>query len=446
MSGAARSFLGQPRGLLPLFGAELWERFSYYGMRALLFPFMVLPAAAGGLGLSTASAAGIYGTYTMSVYLLCIPGGIAADRLLGARRAVLAGGALIACGHFALAARGFGPFYAGLGLVALGTGLLKPSINALVGALYAADDPRRDAGFSLFYLGINLGALIAPFATGFLAQHSAFRGWLSARGFDPAHSWHWGFAAAGFGMLAGLGIFAGFGGRTGSPGPVSHETGCNDFKNDRRGVFTPGRAAALGFFFVGAVAFWALFEQMGSSLNLFASEHVRPRFLGVEFPSAWYQAVEPLFVVLLAGALSALWTRLGGRQPSAPTKFALALALLAAAFGLMAPAARLSAGGPVSPLWLVGCYLLEAGGELCLSPVGLSSFTRLSPPRLVGAMLGLWFLADAVGNRLAGALAAGFGQGSAEGFFARQALVVAGVALVLFALAPRMRRLMAGRN
>jgi len=199
--------LGHPRPLYTLFFAELWERFSYYGMRALLTLYMVAPAAAGGLGLPIGQATLIYGTYTMSVYMLSIPGGTLADGILGSRLAVLIGGIIIAAGHFSMAVPGEATFYLGLALIVIGTGLLKPNISAMVGQLYAPGDARRDAGFSIFYMGINAGAFIAPLVTGYLAQHSAFKATLTGWGFDPAHSWHWGFGAAGVGMLLGLLVF-----------------------------------------------------------------------------------------------------------------------------------------------------------------------------------------------------------------------------------------------
>jgi len=195
---------GHPRGLMTLYFTEMWERFSYYGMRSFLIVFMVTAAAQGGLGFDVKRGTIVYGTYTMAVYLLSIPGGFLADNFLGARRSVLWGGSLIALGHFVLALPSLTGFYAGLGLVVAGTGLLKPNISAMVGGLYAPGDERRDAGFSLFYMGINLGAFIAPLVCGFLAQSDAFKSWLSGHGFDPARSWHWGFAAAGVGMTLGL--------------------------------------------------------------------------------------------------------------------------------------------------------------------------------------------------------------------------------------------------
>ncbi len=480
-------FLGHPRPLFTLFFAELWERFSYYGMRALLTLFMTLPVVAGGLGYADARASLIYGTYTMSVYMMSIPGGTIADSLLGSRNAVLFGGIVIACGHFSMAFPSEGTFFLGLLLVVLGTGLLKPNISAMVGGLYSAGDARRDAGFSIFYMGINVGAFIAPLVTGFLAKHSVFKGWLESHGFNPQHSWHWGFAAAGVGMVLGLIVFVGWGGalkRVGPPPPRTPGAW-------KKPVFTfagtlllwafawltdrPGftwmrsffllapialmlwfgfskepearRLGAVFFFFIGAFIFWALFEQAGTSLNLFADRFTATHVLGFEFPSPWYQSANPLFVILLAPVFAVLWTKLGGRQPSSPLKFTLGLALLALAFAVMVPAARLATQGRVSPLWLLALYFLQTCGELCLSPVGLSTFTKLSPAKYVGAMLGVWFLAAAFGNKFAGVLASTFGEGQADTldrFFGQQAVAVFVVAGIFFALVPWVRRRMGG--
>jgi POT family proton-dependent oligopeptide transporter len=479
--------LGHPRPLFTLFFAELWERFSYYGMRALLTLFMTLPAASAGLGLSDAKASLIYGTYTMSVYMMSIPGGTIADSLLGARQSVLVGGIIIACGHFSMAIPNDTTFFLGLLLVVLGTGLLKPNISAMVGGLYATGDVRRDAGFSIFYMGINVGAFAAPLVTGFLAKHSWFKAWLGRQGFNPDHSWHWGFAAAGVGMVLGLIVFVVFGQGLKQVGPPPVRApgawkkpvlmflgtlviwGVAWF-SDRpgftwlRSLFLLGpialmiwfgfskdvetrRLGAVFFFFVGAFVFWALFEQAGSSLNLFADRFTTTHVLGFEFPSPWYQSANPLFVIILAPLFALLWTRLGARQPSSPLKFTIGLFLLALAFCVMIPAARLAAAGRVSPLWLLALYFLQTCGELCLSPVGLSTFTKLSPPKLVGAMLGVWFLAAAFGNKFAGVLASSFGEGDVahlDQFFSQQALAVAIVAGIFLALVPWVRNRMGG--
>jgi POT family proton-dependent oligopeptide transporter len=481
------ALLGHPRPLFVLFFAELWERFSYYGMRALLTLYMVAPLAAGGLNLSTAKASLIYGTYTSSVYMLSIPGGTVADTLLGSRLTVLVGGVVIAAGHFSMAVPSEATFYLGLLLIVLGTGLLKPNISAMVGQLYAPGDTRRDAGFSIFYMGINLGAFIAPVVTGFLAQHSAFKAVLTRWGFDPSHSWHWGFAAAGVGMVLGLIVFVVFGSALKQVGPPPPRSPGAWKKPALSFVATLGLAAtvwlsdqvaftwlrwlfilvpiglmfwfgrspiaevrrfgAIFFFFIGAFIFWALFEQAGTSLNLFADRFTSTHVGGIEVPSSWYQAANPIFVIVLAPLFALLWTRLGDRQPSSPMKFTIGLFFLALAFSLMIPAARLAVAGRVSPLWLLGLYFLQTVGEMCLSPVGLSTFTKLSPRHLVGAMLGIWYLGAAFGNKFAGVLAANFGEGDAQNldhFFGQQSLAVFIIAGLFLALVPWVRRRMAG--
>jgi POT family proton-dependent oligopeptide transporter len=484
---ATRELLGHPRPLFTLFFAELWERFSYYGMRALLTFFMVAPVAKGGLGLPAAKAALIYGTYTMSVYMLSIPGGTIADNLLGSRMAVLVGGIIIALGHFSMAVPTEPTFFLGLVFIVLGTGLLKPNISAMVGQLYPPGDARRDAGFSIFYMGINTGAFLAPLVTGYLAQHSSFKAALTTWGFDPAHSWHWGFGAAGVGMVLGLIVFVVFGDglrEVGPPPPrtpaawtkplialvgtlglwgivlISDRPGLNWLrtlfivapivlmlvfgyakKPENRGL------GAIFYFFIGAFVFWALFEQAGTSLSLFADRFTATHVGGIEVPSSWYAAANPIFVIILAPLFALLWTRLGDRQPSSPMKFTLGLVFLALAFGLMVPAARLAIEGRVSPLWLLGLYFLQTVGEMCISPVGLSTFTKVSPRHLVGAMLGVWFLGAAFGNKFAGVLAAQFGEGDAgnlDKFFGQQSLAVAAIAVVFLALVPWVKRRMGG--
>ncbi len=488
-------FAGHPPGLRPLFMTELWERFSYYGMRALLVLYMTAPAVHGGLAWSTESAGRIYGNYTMAIYLLAIPGGFIADTLLGARRAVLIGGTMIACGHFALALPTIASFYAGLILIALGTGLFKPSISALVGALYGARDPRRDAGFSIFYMGINIGAFLAPLVTGFLAQSAWFKAWLAARGFDPALSWHWGFAAAGIGMVLAVLSFAsryrmpaeaalplapspavaGEMGPTGSRGGALVAAGTiallgllvvSDLPGFQwlRAIFVLAplaaifwfarkqdlearRLAAVFVFFIASMLFWAVFEQAGTSITLFADQLTHNEILGRPFPSAWYQALNPLFVIVLAPVFAAVWLQMGARQPSAATKFVLGLAFLAASLVLMVPAAKLAAEGKVSPWWLVGLFFLQTLGELCVSPVGLSIMTKLAPPGRAAIMLGIWFLAASWGSKLAGIMGSRFAPDDTQnlaGFFLEQAIVIGIACAVLAALVPWLKRQLAG--
>jgi len=480
-------FADQPRGLSTLFFAELWERFSYYGMRALLALFIVAPVAAGGLGLTSAEAARIYGNYSMAVYLLAIPGGFIADRYLGARQAVLVGGSVIALGHYTLAIPAEVTFYLGLALVALGTGLFKPNISAMVGGLYAEGDERRDAGFSIFYMGINVGALLAPVVTGFLAQSNEFRALLGSWGLDPATSWHWGFGAAGVGMTLGLLLFARQGERLGGVGrkpeslPVSWipslvvvvgtlaVLALTILSDDprfqwlraafllapvaavvwlaMRGDLDGQRLAAVFVFFIAAMVFWAIFEQAGITIALFGLDLTRHELFGWPFPTAWYQALNPLFVILLAPLFAALWLRLGPLQPSSPVKFALGLFFLGLSFLLMVPAATLTAEGRVSPLWLVGLFFLQTVGELLLSPVGLSTMTKLAPPHLVGLVLGIWFLAASWGNKLAGILGSGYSANDPAGlaqFFLQQAAMVGVATLALIVLVPWLKRLMQG--
>lgn len=476
-----------PPGLSTLFFVELWERFSYYGMRALLTLFMVAPAIEGGLGFEIQNAALVYGNYTMAVYLLSIPGGFVADRLIGARRSVVWGGTVIALGHFALAVPSLWGFYAGLVLIAVGTGLFKPNISALVGGLYAQDDPRRDAGFSIFYMGINIGAFIAPLVTGFLAQSAWFKAVLAANGFDPAHSWHWGFGAAGVGMsIALIAFVAGRDRLVGIGEPPQLEArafvqGLGVLAasglllaalllSDRpefsflRYLLVGLPVAAIAYFatredlearrigaifvlFLAAMVFWAAFEQAGLSIALVADKLTDNRIAGTEIPSAWYQSLNPLFVMMMAPLFAAAWVRLGTRQPSTPIKFALGLALLAISFLLMVPAAYLTAQGKISPLWLVGLFALQTMGELCLSPVGLSAMTRLAPPRMVGLMLGVWFLGAAFGNKLAGLLGQGFVAERPDdlaAFFLSIGLMTGVAGLAMVVAAPWIRLLMGG--
>jgi proton-dependent oligopeptide transporter, POT family len=493
---------GHPRGLITLFFTEMWERFSYYGMRALLILFMVAPLAEGGLGFNVRRAALVYGTYTMSGYMLSIPGGFIADNFLGARRSVLVGGIVIALGHFTLALSSNAIFYAGLFLIVIGTGMLKPNVSSMVGSLYASGDERRDSGFSIFYMGINIGAFLAPIACGILAQSVAFKGWLSAHGFDPVRSWHWGFAAAGVGMMIGLAQYVAGRGRIahvgGAPAPgyrpwraflgvvtatalvlalVLLSDLVDRFAWIRYGYVgvpvatilwfgfrkdvTKKRIAAVLVFFVAAMTFWAIYEQTGSTIALFGetltdrrlpdaggfSAFGRTFSIGSPFPASFFQSVNPAFIFLLAPVFAWLWVRLGARQPSSPLKFVLGLGFVALSFLLMVPAARLTAQGPVSPWWIVGMFFLQTVGEMCLSPVGLSVMTKLSPGNLQGLILGVWFLASAFGNKLAGILAGNFTSTDslALGHFFLVQAAWAGIAtLILLSLVPWVKRLMGG--
>ncbi len=465
----------------------MWERFSYYGMRALLVLFMTLSVAEGGLGFETSRAAAIYGTYTMSVYLLSILGGFIADNFIGARRAVLWGGVIIASGHYAMALPSTGTFFVGLGLVAIGTGLLKPNISTMVGSLYSPTDTRRDAGFSIFYMGINIGALASAIVCGFLAQHPWFKDLLASYSIDPRSSWHWAFGAAGVGMTFGLITYLRRAATLATVGAAPTTQGEGRpwgrlglvaigsvalillmVASDRYRVIVYGlflaqvaaiiffairpdvesrRIAAILVLFFAAQVFWAIFEQAGSSISLFADRLTDNRLFGVEFPSAWWQSVNSAWVITLAPLFAWLWIKLGPRQPSSPAKFALGLLFVALSFVWMIPAAKLTAEGKVSPIWLLGLFFLQTTGEMLLSPVGLSTMTKLAPARLTGLVMGIWFLAAALGNKLAGLLASDFDASDPTGlasFFAQQALWVGGATLLLFLLVPWVRRLMGG--
>lgn len=445
-------FAGHPKGLGPLFFTELWERFSYYGMRAILILYMTSTAAQGGLGFDVKHAASIYGTYTMAVYLTALPGGLIADYLTGARLAVFLGGIIIACGHFSMVFQSLTFFYAGMALIAIGTGLLKPNISAMVGGLYKEDDPRRDSGFSIFYMGINIGALLAPLVIGYLAKGESFKRILTSMGMDPMSSWHWGFGAAGVGMIIGLIVYvlnreklAAVGNKVKTRSKTD-ATGKAD--EDVKPALTKGdwkRIAAIFIFFVFTILFWAAYEQKGASLNLFADRLVDTTIFGIKFPAPYLQSLTPAFVIMLTPIFSILWVRLRERQPSSPVKFTLGMLFIGVAYLLMIPAAMLTAQGRVSFWWLVGLYFLEVCGEMCLSPVGLSTVTKLSPPKLVGIMMGVWFLASSFGSKLAGYLS-GFFVSDNPGQLVRlyggiaAGLLVATVVLAL--MTPTIKRLM----
>jgi len=442
-----RSFFGHPRGLATLFMTELWERFSYYGMRALLILFMTASAANGGLGFDVAKAGAIYGLYTSMVYMVSLPGGWLADRFLGQRRAVLYGGIVIALGNFCLVVPSVAFFYAGLGLIVIGTGLLKPNVSVMVGRLYADVDSRRDAGFSIFYMGINLGAFLAPLACGYVGQQI---------------DWHMGFGLAGVGMTLGVTQYVLGKRHLGDAGlhpaiPGSAEEIAAQRRQLRGGLgavlgagivlavlewsglvtltvqaisnalgllllltvvvfffwlfflghWTPvekKRLFVVGVLFAASSLFWCVFEQAGSTLNLFAQRSTDTAILGFRFPASWLQSLNALFIISLAPVFAWLWVRLGRREPSSPAKFVFGLMFAGLGFVILAPAA-VETGVRVSPLWLVGVYFCHTVGELCLSPVGLSAMTKLAPARISGLLMGVWFLSISVGNYMGGRIA-----------------------------------------
>jgi POT family proton-dependent oligopeptide transporter len=433
-------FFGHPRGLATLFFTEMWERFSYYGMRAFLILYMVAPATQGGLGFADRDAASIYGTYTGSAWAASILGGLAADRFLGQYRSVLLGGIIIALGHFTLAFKALTFFYTGLALIVVGTGLLKPNVSTLVGSLYREGDPRRDAGFSIFYMGINLGAFIGPLIAGYLAQRV---------------DWHLGFACAGVGMAFGLVQYVLGKNRLHSavhrladkPRAAIGAAASTGATESRRGFTREEwmRMGAIVIFFLVATLFWGAYEQAGSTLNLFADRYTRLEVLGFSFPSSWFQSVQPVFVILLAPVFAWVWTRMGPHEPSVPAKFALGVFFMGLSFLVLVPAGAMAQSGEgirVSPWWLVASYAISELGELSLSPVGLSAVTKLAPLRIVGLMMGVWFLSNAAGNKLAGWAAGFFSSTPLNTLFGIVAGVLFAAAIVMFVLVKPVRRLM----
>ena len=443
-------FAGHPKGLGPLFFTELWERFSYYGMRAILIFYLTAAAAEGGLGWDTKNATAIWGWYVFSVYITALPVGLIADYLTGARRAVFIGGCIIALGHFSMVVHSQNFFYAGLALIAIGTGLLKPNISAMVGGLYKENDPRRDSGFSIFYMGINIGALLAPLVVGYLGKGESFKSFLKWMGMDPTMSWHWGFGASGVGMIIGLVVYLW------NSKKLAHVGNKLKTRADRKAeaeeavqpALTKGdwkRIAAIFIFFLFTILFWGAYEQKGASLNLFADRLTNTVLFGWKFPAPYLQSLTPAFVIMLTPIFSILWIRLKDRQPSSPVKFTLGLIFIGLAYCLMIPAAMLTAQGRISFWWLVGLYFLEVCGEMCLSPVGLSTVTKLAPPKLVGIMMGLWFFAAALGNKLAGYLSGFFVSDNSWQLVKLYGGIAAGLlasALLLALLTPMVKRLM----
>lgn len=473
---AQAQWFGHPRGLSTLFFTEMWERLGFYGMRALLLLFIVASLEKGGLGFSDTTGGAIYGLFTSAVYLMSLPGGWVADRLIGQRNAVFWGGVVISAGYLTLGLPiipGLGGalktpiFFVGLVLVAVGTGLLKPNVSAIVGQLYTPEDPRRDAGFSIFYMGINVGAMLGPIICSYLG----------------VIDWHLGFGFAGVGMIFGLiqyrlgvgylgtaglqsasasdpvqrksdltKLFAGLIAVVGTIGVIYLLSGTLGLTIEKVAQLMGGVIATVAIVFfsyvlifgnltpaernrvivifllvVGASIFWAGFEQAGSSMNLFAERYTDRVVFGKEIPAGTLQSVNALFIILFAPLFGWLWIKLGKNDPSIPFKFGTGLVLLGAGFAYLAWGSSLLTNGleKLGLHWLVITYLLHTFGELCLSPVGLSSVTKLSPARFVGQMMGTWFLASALGNLIAGLVGGQLEAMPMNELFGLVALVVA---------------------
>lgn len=484
---------GHPRGLLTLFFTEMWERFTYYGMRAVLVLFLA-DATRSGFGLDDKTATAIYGLYICGSYVLCLPGGWIADRLIGARRAVFHGGVLIVLGNLLLAI-GATPatFYGGLIVIVCGVGLLKPNISTMVADLYPEGGGRRDAGFTIFYMGINTGALLGPLLTGWLAvrygwrpafaaggilmavglmQYQLFKRHLGTAGLHIAsahagaetHAHRgWLVVAALVGAIALAYVLAVTGAIAIDPLTLARLTGAVLVGVATAyfvylfffATLTPlekRRMVVIAFLFVGCALFWAGFEQTGASLNLFAERYVDRSIeaLNFEIPAAWFQSLNSVFILLFAAPFSMLWVALAKRNmdPSAPAKFGLALILLGIGFLFMVVAAKLVAGGgKAMPSLLALTYLLHTYGELCLSPVGLSYVTKLAPPRFVSQMMGVWFLASSIGNLAAGLLSGMFeteNLAAMPGQYLQFVYFMVGVGIVLLLLSKSVKKLMGG--
>ncbi|MBL3655674.1 peptide MFS transporter [Fulvivirga sediminis] len=474
----SKTFLGHPRGLATLFFTEMFERFSFYGMRALLILFMTKSIAEGGLAFDDKTSGAIYGLYVMGVYILALPGGWLADRLFGLKKAVWYGGIIIAIGHFTMAIPGLlelvgvgseevtqldtVPFFLGLILICVGTGLLKPNVSSMVGSLYVNDTgARRDAGFSIFYSGINLGALVAPLVTSPLGEFV---------------NWHLGFAAAGLFMVFGLIQYKttekyldGIGDVPSieTPEEVAGQTNLVKWLRiivigiiilltmafmgvipidaiilaDFSGVlivfvaflflgyvlFLGGlegdekkKVIAIGIVFIFSAMFWSGFEQAGSTLNIFADRFTDRNIFGMEIAAGIFQSINPLFLVLFAPVFASMWIWLAKRnlEPSSPVKFAFGLILLGVGFLIMVFAAKVAVSGELAaPGWLLLTYMFHTFGELSLSPVGLSLTTKLAPKKFYSQMMGIWFMSVSLGNLIAGRLGgeiSGDGEGALD--------------------------------
>ena len=476
-----RTFLGQPRPLATLFLTEMWERFSYYGMRALLVLFMITPVAQGGLGYGAAKATGIYGIYVALVYLTPLPGGWIGDRVLGARRTVFVGGAVIASGHIVLAALGGRGLFPALVLIIIGTGLLKPNMTAMVGGIYDYRPEDRDAGFSIYYMGVNLGAFLAPLVCGFLGQQV---------------SWELGFGAAAVGMILALVQYAigvrGLGpigakpeNPLDRPGRIRYGVGAliglavvallgvlnatvfhvsadgiellitvliilipvawfaRTLRDERSNPPQRAKVLVLLVLFIAAAAFWLVYDQAGSTVAIFAQDNTRSAIFGWDFPSSWFQSVNPLLIIAFAPLMAALWTGLAarGRQPGTPYKFFGGLLLVALSMVVMVFAAHAALDGRVAALWLVAVFAIQTVGELMLSPVGMAAATRLSPPDRVSQTLGVWFLATSVGDAIGGRVATYYDQLGQQTYFALLGAIALVAALAVLALARPLARL-----
>lgn len=409
------TLLGHPKGLFLLFGTEMWERFSYYGMRAILVLYLIATVETGGFGWTKADALGLYGTFTMAVYLTPVLGGWLADNILGQRKSIIIGGLTMALGHFALgtphhliAGHEETLFYVGLALLCIGNGLFKPNISTLVGDLYDEGDVRRDRAFTIFYMGINIGAFIAPLVIGYVGEKI---------------NWQLGFIFAGAGMIISvlmqLTLAQRYLGDMGKEPSAMRVEGDSDVaaKSKPLTAVERDRARVILIMSVISIVFWTGYEQAGGLLNIYAKDFTDLNVMGFEMPASWLQSVSAIFVVIFAPIFAAFWTKLDSKEPSSPKKFAFGLLFLGIAFLFMVGATLVQGGDTsvkVSVLWLIFTYLFLVFGELCLSPIGLSLVSKLAPAKFLSLLMGAWFLCTAAANKIAGVIGGFIGEGAQQ--------------------------------
>ena len=475
-----RAFFGHPRGLSTLFFVELWERFSYYGMRAILLYFLVDTAANGGLGIDETTGAAVVSIYGASVYLLSIIGGFTADRVFGARRSTLYGAVVIMAGHVCLALPTAATAWLGIALVALGTGLLKPNVSAMVGTLYRADDARRDGGFSIFYMSINIGSFFSPLVVGWLREHYGYHAGFSAAAVGMAIAIAWfvvGRRALGstvddvpnplapeersrVGALA-VGILVAFVAVVALAGlwrdtvldqvidaisivavatPIAYFTMM--FRSPKVEREEKSHLAAYLPLWVGAMLFFMIFEQAAGKMAIFAADNTVKETAGVAVNPEWFQSINPLAIVLLAPVFGWIWTRRAGRFPSTPMKFTLGVTIIGLSALAMAWAFAGYQGNTAPVYVLGGVFVMQTVAELCLSPVGLSATTRLAPRAFASQAMALWFLASSAGQAIAAQLIQAMGGLSDATFYVVNGVITLVVAGVLLALVPWIRRKM----
>lgn len=432
----SKVFKERPKQLPWLFATEAWERFCYYGMRAILMLYMTkfLFVDMGGKQIVTEHAGTIYGWFTGLVYLAPVLGGFVADRYIGKRKSVMIGAILMGLGYLTMAIPQVSFFYIALGLVIFGNGFFKPNITPMVSELYDDDDEAgKDSGMTIFYMGINLGAFFSPLVCGTLGEN---------------YGWHWGFIAAGVGMAVALVIFIFAQKRLGQVGLKRSMADIHKGEDNKPLTYEEKQRIAVIFilaFFV--IFFWVAFEQAGSSLTLFADRSTDRFIFGWEVPASWFQSINPLFIVLLGIPMTRLWAWLSerGKNPSTPMKMVIGLFLASLGFLIMIPASMLASdGNKVMMLWLIGVYFTHTVGELCLSPIGLSMVTKLAPKMFVSMLIGVWFMANFASNYLAGKFASFYDSMEMTDFFWVPVITAGMAGLILLIILNPIKRLMHG--